>query len=475
MSVQEVFFYEGAIRLNLARIEHLKSLQFQFENKTVLETGCGGIGNITSFFLESGAKVTLNDYRIENIQSLLETIKKPDLPYNQWNLNEDIPITSKDDLFDIVVCYGTLYHLTKPDVAIRNLARICKEYMIISTCTNGKNTNDINPLYESNEPTQNHDGYGCRPGRLFVWSELSKHFKFVYMVKTQTSHEEFPLTFPSNHQSSRCVYIGSHIDLSKKTDLLVNSFQSDYSQDFQQHKNNNTFYYFEKKEYPIQVTDETLEITPVTFQRNGELWEQKSLHQFFSRIDVNSSFNIVDIGAQSGLYSLFAKYLPQSTFYAFEPFAPTFKLLNDNLKLNGITNVKTFPMAISDKRGGATLNTSRGDNGLHTLGETPLRFNDVEKINVETTTLNDFFENIKMDFIKIDTEGFEYYILEGGRNVIERDKPIIQMEFNKINMMQCHVKEEMIKKWMEDMKYKILTIVEEEWLIVPETINAYTE
>ena len=57
---------------------------------------------------------------------------------------------------------------------------------------------------------------------------------------------------------------------------------------------------------------------------------------------------IVDIGAQTGLYTLFAKFVDNATFYAFEPFVSSFNALNENIKLNNISNVKTFNIAISD-------------------------------------------------------------------------------------------------------------------------------
>ena len=170
------------------------------------------------------------------------------------------------------------------------------------------------------------------------------------------------------------------------------------------------YYYFNDEKYPISVTDETRKITPYTFSSDGELWEQQALYQFYKGIDAAINYNIVDIGAQSGLYSLFAKYLPLSTFYAFEPFPTTFELLNDNLQLNEITNVKTYNLAISDKEGVSILNTSISHNGLNTLGQNPLRFNDVYPINVNTTTLDLFFYNTPVHYIKIDTEGYEYYI-----------------------------------------------------------------
>ena len=229
------------------------------------------------------------------------------------------------------------------------------------------------------------------------------------------------------------------------------------------------FFYFKDEKYPIEVTDETLDITPYTFSRDGILSEQNSLYQFFNDIDKTKPYNIIDIGAQSGLYSLFSKYLPLSKFYAFEPFPATFKILNENLLLNGIQNVSTYRMAISDKKGPAVLNTSLSHNGLHTLGENPLRFYDVLSIPVETTTLDIFFKDlgISIDYIKIDTEGYEYYILKGGLDIIKKYKPIIQIEYYVTNMHQCNVSEVMMQNLIDELGYYISEHTEEEYLLKP--------
>jgi FkbM family methyltransferase len=226
--------------------------------------------------------------------------------------------------------------------------------------------------------------------------------------------------------------------------------------------------YFNNENYPIFVTEKTLKITPFTFQENGQLWENPSLKQFYSCID-DKEYNIVDIGSQSGLYSLFAKFLPNSTFYSFEPFLDTFNLLNDNLKLNNITNVRSYNIGISDIKGTTILNTSKGHNGLHTMGNTPLRFNDINPISIETDTLDNCFydKNIPVHFIKIDTEGWEYNILKGGEQTIKKYKPIIQLEWNIMNMQQCNVTESMLFELLSNYGYYEKTMVEEEKLFYP--------
>jgi FkbM family methyltransferase len=230
----------------------------------------------------------------------------------------------------------------------------------------------------------------------------------------------------------------------------------------------NTYYYFNNPKLPIYVTDKTIEITPYTFNKNGDLWEQQSLYQFFSKID-NKNYNIVDIGGQSGLYSLYAKYLPNSTFYTFEPFIDTFNLLNDNLILNKVTNVKTYNIGMSDTSGIAILNTSINHNGLHTMGKTPLRFNDIKTIKIETDTLDNCFyhKNIHVDYIKIDTEGWEYNILKGGAFTIKKYRPIIQLEWNVTNMAQCSTNENDLLNLLLEYDYYEHSMVEEEKLFYP--------
>jgi hypothetical protein len=217
------FNYQEALMLNKARIEHLNTLNLDFKNKKILETGCGGQGDITKFLLEKGSYVTLNDYRENNIKSLLN-ILNINLPYNCWDLNE-IPET--DEMFDIIVCYGTLYHLSKPKYAISKMSKLCKEFIIISTVTSGKNDEELNLLYEGTTPQQSHNGTGCRPGRLLFFNSLKENFKYVYMLKTQPNDSEYPLVFPSYEGNSRNIFIGSHIKI--ENELFLEDFVNNYT------------------------------------------------------------------------------------------------------------------------------------------------------------------------------------------------------------------------------------------------------
>ena len=102
--------------------------------------------------------------------------------------------------------------------------KICKEYIILSTITNGKNDETINIVYEGDIPNQGFKSYGCRPGRLFIYNILKENFEYVYTLKTQPNNEEYLLVFPNS--GSRNIFIGSHIKL--ENNLLINELNNEY-------------------------------------------------------------------------------------------------------------------------------------------------------------------------------------------------------------------------------------------------------
>ena len=208
-SVINAFYYNGTEKINYARIQHLDNLKLNLNNKMILETGCGGKGDITKYLLKFSNNITLNDAREENILTLLKNIKK-NLPYNTYNLNCDI---STDTIYDIIICYGTLYHLEYPANAIKNLSNICKEFIIISTAGNGKD-DGIRFLKEANENAQSYTLIGCRPGRKWMYNELNKYFKYIYFPISQPEHTDFKKDWSKpNDETCRFIIIGSHIKL----------------------------------------------------------------------------------------------------------------------------------------------------------------------------------------------------------------------------------------------------------------------
>jgi FkbM family methyltransferase len=219
----------------------------------------------------------------------------------------------------------------------------------------------------------------------------------------------------------------------------------------------------------IKVTEDTLTITPLTFSRDGTYYEPQSVEYFFSLVnkkDISGTKNIVDIGAQSGLYSLYAKYIENGYMYSFEPNPETYALLMKNIELNEITNIHPENKGLGATPENLILRVPlRGEEkGLCCLGKTPLRFSEWEEKTVEVTTLDkEFFEkNIPVHFIKCDSEGWEVNILKGGLKTIEKWSPDLFFEVNDTNLCQCGTNREELMKIINTLGYILVTIYNDE-------------
>jgi FkbM family methyltransferase len=151
------------------------------------------------------------------------------------------------------------------------------------------------------------------------------------------------------------------------------------------------------------------------------------------------SMTFVDIGANQGEYTIFAaKRLTQGKVFAFEPLQNIYNHLQENIALNQFNNIITYNYALSDKNGYATMFTSKDleihhsfNEGLSSLFKSNYRATEIEKVKITVfdQIVND--EKIKkIDLIKIDVEGAELLVLEGGICSIKRDNPMILLEIN---------------------------------------------
>jgi len=202
----ETFHSAHYLRHNDKRLQHLDTLDLLKRGAKVLEVGAG-IGDHTKFLLSKGCIVTATEARVENLKILKETF--PQIAAKLLNL--DAPDPGFESGFDIVYCYGTLYHLSKPDIGIKFMAKR-GQLMLLETCVSYSNDVNINLARENaSDPSQSFSGYGCRPTRPWVFAELRKYYPFVYVTKKQPNHEEFPLdwTKKANNLNHRAVFVAS--------------------------------------------------------------------------------------------------------------------------------------------------------------------------------------------------------------------------------------------------------------------------
>jgi SAM-dependent methyltransferase len=197
------------LRHNARRLEHLASLRIPVAGKRVLEVGAG-VGDHSGYFVDRGCEITITEARRENLQYLRR--RYPDQKVEWLNLEQPVPIEGTP--FDVVYCYGLLYHLNNPESALDYMSQHCKHLLLLETCVSFGNERAINPAKErQSDFTQAVSGCGCRPTRPWLFDKLQSAFEYVYVPVTQPNHEEFPIdwTAPEKHQAilSRAVFIAS--------------------------------------------------------------------------------------------------------------------------------------------------------------------------------------------------------------------------------------------------------------------------
>lgn len=189
----------------------------------------------------------------------------------------------------------------------------------------------------------------------------------------------------------------------------------------------------------------------------GAVYEADSIRYVYERLSdrarIQGHATLVDVGAQVGLYALYAKHFDGIRVDAYEPLPRSYARLLANVALNGVGDrVFPFQLAVSNTKANATMRFPEGAPGLCTLGADPKW--PWEELQVETDTLDSLYADRRVDFVKCDAEGWEYFVLHGGRAVLARDKPELLLEWYEPNMRQCGVAEAQVAECLRALGYR---------------------
>lgn len=160
-------------------------------------------------------------------------------------------------------------------------------------------------------------------------------------------------------------------------------------------------------------------------------WEEETIRILDDHL--KSDDVMVDIGAWIGPISLYSSQKVKQC-YSFEPDPIAFKNFSESILLNSdaIINIKPFNKAITTNGKNIKLFSryTHGDSGSSILR----RVKSTNKYyQVESTTFSKFIEDEKIekiDFIKMDIEGGEFFILPFMKDEIEKFKPTILISFH---------------------------------------------
>jgi FkbM family methyltransferase len=153
--------------------------------------------------------------------------------------------------------------------------------------------------------------------------------------------------------------------------------------------------------------------------------------------NIQTAKTIFDIGANIGSTALYFAHLnPKCELYAFEPNKHTFSRLNENLQLNNFPNIKPTNLGLGEGRVTLRLYEVNEKNpGMNRIMSADA---DLPYTNVEIDSMDSFCleQNIThIDFIKVDVEGYEFNVLNGGKRILAQSKPVIFLELDNSNLL----------------------------------------
>ena len=125
----------------------------------------------------------------------------------------------------------------------------------------------------------------------------------------------------------------------------------------------------------------------------------------------------VDVGANIGSYVVLASGAVGARCVAFEPSAVAFQWLEQNIRLNGISELVDARQQALGAKPGTTLLTQGLDAVNHIVVQeraTPR----LPAAEVVLTTLDTALEDQAPAMLKIDVEGFEFAVVDGGKRVL---------------------------------------------------------
>ena len=379
----DVFFEPAAIEINEKRLQHLARLGLDLDRRRVLEVGAG-IGLHTAFFEERGCDVLSSDGNPDNVAEMMRRYPKRKLCL--LDMDEQTPLTDLGR-FDIIYCYGTLYHLRDPARALARLAEICDGQILIETIVALGAHEELHYVAEPLTANQALLGIGSRPTRAWIMAALKRSFGFAYTTIDQPDFPDFETDWRLTRSGGnlRGVFVGSKIPLELPT------LTSDLPD---RHRNNRCV---SRKAEPSRV------------------W--------------------IDVGAYRGEHSRRAAIEdPTLLVHAFEPVPSLYRELS-----NGPSNHVVHAMAVAEKDGFAPfrLNSFIAASSLLPLDEVQSAawigghlLNEERTIIVPTIRLDTFMTRAgiaAVEHLKIDAQGGDFAVVRSAGDRL-RDIREIRLE-----------------------------------------------
>jgi FkbM family methyltransferase len=444
-----VFDRRHYLKLIQARSETIRrvvtGLRLALGLANALDAGCG-VGFFAQVLHECGLYVRGFDGRMENV---MEARKRfPRIPFGQGDIED--PDVVRAGKFDLVLCFGLLYHLENPMLAIRHLRALTgKGLLIESMCVPGDQPGMMlreEPAQEDQSLTEIalYPSEGCLVKMLY-----RAGFTSVYKIAVLPDHDDFRET--TEHARRRTVLFASvapvHVpglesiaepreDRDPWAKNVVPSSGTTLPHRIRRFlKQPSRAKYISLAHRARQVFRDL----PIPLRLPFGVWwlaeksalDHELIYKGYGGVEtrfveklLGPGMTVLDIGAHHGLYTLLTskRVGPRGRVIAFEPSPRERKRLLRHIKVNGCSNVCVEPCALGDRTGEADLFLVEGRHDWFNSLRPPVVEERTCTVRVEVRRLDDVLAELgisQVDFIKLDVEGAELSFLHGAVKLLQ--------------------------------------------------------
>ena len=420
---------------------------------TAVDAGCG-VGFFSQTLVECGLCTCGFDARAENVEEARRRF--PGIPFELADL--EAREISKLGRFDLVLCFGLLYHLENPAQAIRNLGAITEKCLVLESMCLPEERCSLLLRQEPKQEDQSVTELACYPSENSLVKMLYRAgFVKVYRVTPLPDHDDFRET--REHTQRRTVLVASYVPIDVAGFRLILEpveTQDPWAKNLPPSRalsqRIGRFLASPMRSKYITLANRARRIFPgmaiplrlpcgVWWLAEEGILDQKLLFGEFETMErrfvkrlLRRDMTVVDVGAHHGLYTLLASKCVgwHGRVVAIEP-SPRERLrLETHLRLNRSSNVELIPCASGEEPGEAQLYVVERFNDVCNSLRPPDTPEPVKTRRVQVRRLDDILSELgisTVDFIKLDAEGAELSVLYGAMKLLNRNsRPAMLVE-----------------------------------------------
>ena len=456
---------------------------------SAVDAGCG-VGFFAQTLAELGLTVSGFDGRRQNVEEARRRF--PAIPFETGDVEDPgIQMLGK---FDLVFCFGLLYHVENPFRAIRNLHGLTGKCLLLESMVVPGERSELLLREEPRVEDQSLTDVACYPSENALVKMLYRAgFAKVYRVTPLPDHEDFRET--AEHGRRRTMLLASltAIDLAgfrlmpepedardpwSKTKMARPSL---VTRVWRFAKSPARAKYVTlalrlRRRFPRMAIPLRLPVGTWWLAEDSVL-DGRLLHGDFEAAELRfearfltRGMTVVDIGAHHGLHTLLASKKVGKTgcVLAFEPSQRERQRLARQLRFNRCRNAEVLPYALGRERAHADFYVAAGGSDFFNSLRIPDVPVAVQTAPVEVRRLDEELDEQglrSVDFVKLDVEGGELDVLEGAGWVVERrPRPVmlVEVEDRRTRMWGYRAKE--IVRRLEDERFIWHSITQDGWL-----------